>query len=168
MLASYFIHMANYNIWANRKLYSACAGLDEETFQKERPSYFGSIHKTLNHILVADMIWMSRFLGNDAAPTKLDQLLHDNFSDLRAAREDFDENILDFTISLTEERLTKNFHYTDIAGSPHDIPFSICVGHMFNHQTHHRGQVHGLLIQEMEEPPALDLVYFTLEQLEGK
>ncbi len=167
MLASYFIHMANYNIWANRKLYSACKALGEETIQKECPSYFGSIHKTLNHILLGDMIWMARFLGEENAPTKLDQLLHDNFADLTDARIAFDEKILDFSISLTEERLSEAFQYTDIAGSPHAMPFSICVGHMFNHQTHHRGQVHGLLIQEMEEPPALDLVYFTLEQLEG-
>lgn len=167
MLASYFIHFANYNIWANRKLYDACAALDEETFQKERPCYFGSIHKTLNHILIGDKIWMARFLGEDNAPKKLDTLLHDNFADLRGAREAFDEKILDFAISLTDQRLSEVFQYNDIAGSPHAVPFSICVGHMFNHQTHHRGQVHGLLIHEMKEPPALDLVYFTLEQLEG-
>ncbi len=166
MLASYFIHMANYNIWANRKLYDVCEKLGEEKVRKERPSYFGSIHKTLNHILIGDMIWMARFLGEDNAPKKLDLLLHENFSDLHSARRAFDEKILDFTISLTDQRLNENFHYKDIAGNPHNVPMSICVGHMFNHQTHHRGQVHGLLIHEMKEPPALDLLYFTLEQLE--
>ncbi len=167
MLASYFTHMANYNIWANQKLYSTCEGLGEETLHKERPSYFGSIHKTLNHILLGDMIWLTRFLGRDDGPKKLDQLLHENFADLKSAREDFDDKILDFAISLTDQRLNENFHYHDIAGTHHNVPLSICVGHMFNHQTHHRGQVHGLLIHEMKEPPALDLIYFTLEQLEG-
>jgi len=168
MLASYFIHMANYNIWANARLYKTCAEIGEDKVHQERPSFFGSIFKTLNHILVGDMIWMARFTGSADAPKKLDQLLHEKFSDLSSTRADFDEKILDFAISLTDQKLQENFHYHDIAGAPHNVPLSICVGHMFNHQTHHRGQVHGLLIHEMKEPPPLDLIYFTLEQLEGK
>lgn len=168
MLASYFIHMANYNIWANGKLYGACAKLGEDAYFRERPSFFGSIHKTLNHILVGDSIWLGRFLNTSNLPKSLDQELYGTFRDLRNAREDFDEKILDFCISLTDEHLNEVFHYKDIAGNPHAVPLSICLGHMFNHQTHHRGQVHGLLSHDMKEPPALDLIYYTLEQLEGK
>lgn len=167
MLASYFIHLANYNVWANQRLYQACGGLDEEAYFRERISYFGSIHKTLNHILVADLIWMDRFLNEHNAPARLDAVPHDNFGDLKKARKAMDERILDFAISLTDQHLAEVLHYKDIQGNPHKVPLSICVGHMLNHHTHHRGQVHGMLSHDMKEPPALDLIYFTLEQLEG-
>lgn len=168
MNASYFMHLAKYNIWANNRLYKACGALPEQAYLKARPSYFGSIHKTLNHILVADMIWMDRFLGEKVGPQTLDELLFDTFEALWKARQEQDEKILDFTISLTEKDVDGILEYTDISGVPHDVPLAICLAHFFNHQTHHRGQVHGLLSQEVKEPPALDLIYYTLEVLEGK
>jgi len=160
--------MANYNIWANGRLYSACGSLGAEAYLKERPSFFGSIHKTLNHILVGDMIWMDRFLGEQVAPKTLDAVLFEDFEGLYQARKRQDEKILDFAISLTDERLGEILEYTDIEGEPHDVPISICIGHLFNHQTHHRGQVHCLLSSETKNPPPLDLIYFTLEKLEGQ
>ena len=168
MLASYFIHFANYNIWANNKIYSACGNLSEQAYLKARPSFFGSIHKTLNHILVADMIWMDRFLGEAGAPKMLDEILFEDFSGLNDAHQQHDEKILDFAISLTDRQLSEILEYSDVNGIPHDVPLSICLGHFFNHQTHHRGQVHGMLSSEAESPPALDLIYYTLEKLEGK
>ena len=167
MLASYFIHLANYNAWANQKLYTACAGLGGDACLKERPSFFGSIHNTLNHILVGDMIWMDRFLGETTAPDSLGTVLFETGEGLQKARVEMDEKIIDFTISLTDQRLAETLKYTDIAGVPHDPPLSLALGHFFNHQTHHRGQVHGMLSDEMNDPPALDLMYYTLEKLEG-
>lgn len=167
MLASYFIHLANYNAWANQKLYAVCGALDDQVYLKERPSFFGSIHKTLNHILVADMIWFDRFTSKKTAPATLDKVLFDKFEDLLGARRAIDDDIIDFTISLTDQRIGEILQYTDMAGIPHDAPLSICLGHFFNHQTHHRGQVHGMLSAEMKDPPALDLMYYTLEKLEG-
>ena len=168
MNASYFRDLAKYNIWANGRLYAACGALPEEAYLKERPSYFGSIHKTLNHVLVADMIWMGRFLGESNGPKTLDHLLFENFDGLWAARQQQDEKILDYTISITEQDADSILEYTDIAGTPHDAPLSRCLGHFFNHQTHHRGQVHGLLSQEIDDPPSLDLMYYTLEVREEK
>jgi len=168
MLASYFIHFANYNIWANDKLYSTCGNLSKQAYLKERPSVFGSIHKTLNHILVADMIWMDRFLGEATAPKTLDAVLFEDLDGLYDARKQQDEKILDFAISLTDQLLSEILEYSDINGIPHAVPLPICLGHFFNHQTHHRGQVHGMLSFEMESPAALDLIYYTLEKLEGK
>ncbi len=167
MLASYFIHLANYNTWANRKLYSVCGALDESDYFKERPSFFNSIHKTLNHLLVADVIWMARFLGENGAPKTLDAILFEDFDGLQGARKVMDDKIIDFTISLTDQHLSEILGYTDMAGNPHDAPLSLALGHFFNHQTHHRGQVHGMLSAEMNDPPALDLMYYTLEKLEG-
>ncbi len=71
-------------------------------------------------------------------------------------------------MSLTDQQLSEILEYSDVNGTPHDVPLSICLGHFFNHQTHHRGQVHGMLSSEAERPPALDLIYYTLEKLEGK
>ena len=167
MLASYFIHLANYNTWANQKLYSVCAEVGEDACFKERSSFFGSIHKTLNHILVADMIWMDRFLGENGAPKNLDTVLFEDFEGLQFARREMDDKIIDFTISLTDQRLSEILEYTDIAGISHNAPLSLALGHFFNHQTHHRGQVHGMLSAEKKDPPVLDLMYYTLEKLEG-
>ena len=167
MNASYFRHLAKYNIWANARLFAACGSLPADVYLKKRPSYFGSIHKTLNHLLVADMIWIDRFVGKVGAPKELDKLLFDDFRGLFVARQEQDEIILDYTISLTEQVVDGILEYTDLAGVPHDVPLFICLGHFFNHQTHHRGQVHGLLSQEMDEPPPLDMMYYTLEAVEG-
>lgn len=167
MNASYFETLARYNIWVNEKLYQVCAGLEGEAYYRERPSYFGSIHNTLNHILVADRIWMRRFTGEGKTPKRLDEILFHDFAGLREACRSEDQRILAYVAALDEADIDDTFSYRDMRGTPHALPLRVCLGHLFNHHTHHRGQVHGLLSQEMDEPPALDLVYFALEQAES-
>lgn len=167
MTASYFQTLARYNMWANRRLLSACASLPMGTYEKERPSFFGSIHKTLNHILVADRIWLGRFEGVSDVPKTLDALLTENLEQILSARESVDKRILSFTQTLDDDRVNKVFRYNDLKGDPHAVPMVFCLAHFFNHHTHHRGQVHGMLSEEGIVPPALDLIYFMLAELEG-
>ncbi len=95
--------MARYNAWANQRLYAACAALPPQDYHAARPSFFGSIHATLNHILVADSIWMGRFTGNPPpGVTRLDQILHADFTSLQAARMAKDAEIIAFCDALTE------------------------------------------------------------------
>lgn len=126
--------------------------------------FFGSLHATLNHILVGDSIWLGRFKG--AIPAHiiaLDQILHQDFDSLREAREAKDAEILAFCDGLDETALAGSFSYANMSGKRFTDPLAMALAHFFNHQTHHRGQAHDQLSHEGIEPPALDMIYFVRE-----
>jgi uncharacterized damage-inducible protein DinB len=155
---------ARYNRWANRRLYEACAALPAADYHAARPSFFGSIHATLNHILVGDSIWFGRFTGNPPpGVTKLNQILHDDLASLRSARAAKDEEIVAYCDQLDEAALNATFSYANMAGQRFTDPLFPPLMHFFNHQTHHRGQVHGLLSHAGASPPELDMIYFMRE-----
>jgi uncharacterized damage-inducible protein DinB len=160
---TYFSTLASYNAWANRRLYEAASALPEGEYLKPRPSFFGSIHATLNHILVGDRVWLARLEGRETPPLALDQILYDNLGDLRAARFAEDENLVRVVAGIDEERLAGPLEYRSLKGEPQRVPLRLVLGHLFNHHTHHRGQVHGLLSQTDVAPPPLDLLIFTRE-----
>ncbi len=116
---------------------------------------------TLNHLLATDRIWMKRFTGQGEAPTSLDAILFDNFAPLRQARQKEDERIIAYIDSLSEANITGRFRYRSLT-NPTEIeqPLVSALVHVFNHQTHHRGQVHCLLTGFGLDAPALDLVLF--------
>lgn len=155
---------SRYNRWANRRLYEACAALAPADYHAARPSFFGSLHNTLNHILVGDSIWLGRFIGRPTPQiTALDQVLHADFASLRAAREAKDAEIIAFCDGLDDAALDGSFSYTNTRGQSFTDPLFPPLTHFFNHQTHHRGQVHGLLSHAGVAPPELDLIYFMRE-----
>lgn len=161
LLTDHVRRFGRYNRWANRRLYEACAQLAPADYHAARPSFFGSIHATLNHILVGDSIWFGRFTGNlPAHLTRLDMILHDDFAGLRDARAAKDEEILAFCDALDETKLRDTFTYRNMRGEQFTDPLFPPLMHFFNHQTHHRGQVHGLLSHAGISPPELDLIYF--------
>ena len=162
-MKSSFLTFARYNRWANRRLYAVAAELTDAQWREERGAFFGSVRGTLNHLLVGDRVWFNRFTGEGVNPPSLDAILHDRFDDLRAAREAEDERIIGFMEALDESRLGKPFAYRSMDGSPVELPFDQLLAHVFNHQTHHRGQAHVLLTQFGHSVPALDLVYFLRE-----
>ncbi|MDJ1160260.1 DinB family protein [Chelatococcus sp. SYSU_G07232] len=156
---------AAYNAWANARIYDACASLSDGDYRADRGAFFKSVHGTLNHILVADRIWMRRFIGSGEAPNRLDAILHDDLTSLRAARAAEDARIVAFVESLSQAALNASFRYRTIT-NPTEIeqPLSSALDHFFNHQTHHRGQVHCLLTAITGQAPALDLILFQREQ----
>jgi uncharacterized damage-inducible protein DinB len=161
LLTDHVRRFARYNRWANQRLYDACAALPDAEYHAPRPSFFGSIHATLNHILVGDSIWLGRFTGKVPTQlTRLDMILHDTLGDLRAAREAKDAEIVAFADTLDEAKLNDTFTYANMAGQRFTDPLFPPLMHFFNHQTHHRGQVHGLLSHAGVKPPELDLIYF--------
>src|SRR5262245_39063896 len=87
MNSAYFHRLARYNAWANHRLYDACAQLSVDDYRAKRASFFGSIHATLNHILVGDRVWLSRFQNRPHDIKRLDQILYDDLVSLRTARE---------------------------------------------------------------------------------
>jgi uncharacterized damage-inducible protein DinB len=163
MRLDYFRTFARYNQWANRRLYAACVALPEVEYLKPRASYFGSIHAALNHILVGDRIWMGRLTNHDPHIKSLDQILYADFLGLRVAREAEDATVVNFADGLDEPTLNTTLRYKNMAGEAQATPVRFVLGHFFNHQAHHRGQVHGLLSQTAVPPPPLDLIYFLRE-----
>ena len=149
--------LARYNALANRRLYEACARLPDGERKKRRPAFFGSIHGTLNHLMVGDRIWLARFSGEEVPSTNLDAILYEDFEELREAREEEDRRIEEFAAGIDERFLTGTIRYVNNEGRNLEDPVELLVAHFFNHQTHHRGQVHDMLTQTEVPPPVLDL-----------
>jgi uncharacterized damage-inducible protein DinB len=126
-MKAHFDTFAQYNAWANRRLYDAAADLSDADYRADRGAFFKSMHGTLNHLLVTDRIWMQRITGQGDAPDRLDAIL---FDDLVATPEMFEQ------------------------------PLAPALAHLFNHQTHHRGQAHMILTSLGRKAPELDLLYF--------
>jgi uncharacterized damage-inducible protein DinB len=140
--------MARYNQWMNRKLYAACAQLTDAQRKENRGAFFGSIHATLNHLLFGDTVWMHRFTGRPLEGLHTHMEFHPELEALREMREVFDREIIDWASKLTPEWLAADFAYTSVSTRiTHTKPAWVLVTHMFNHQTHHRGQVTTLLSQ---------------------
>jgi uncharacterized damage-inducible protein DinB len=166
-LADHFGMLARYNGWANGRLYAAAAKLPDEDYRADRGAFFGSVHGTLNHILLGDRIWMHRFTGTGASYPRLDLILYDRFEDLRAAREAEDERIVSWAETLDDESVARSFTYRTVVDPAREVtqPLVSALAHFFNHQTHHRGQVHAMLTAIGGRPagPELDLIYFQRE-----
>ena len=142
----HFMMFAAYNQWANSRIYDACADLSEEEFGRNTGAFFGSMMGTLNHILTADRVWMKRFTGEGDAPATLDAIIHRALPALRAAREAEDKRIVQWVDGLSDKAFTGRFSYmtvTDMRTISQRL--SPALDHLFNHQTHHRGQAHMIL-----------------------
>ncbi len=163
-MKSRYTMFAAYNRWANGRLYAAAATLSDADYRADRGAFFKSVHGTLNHILVADRIWMRRFTGSGEAPDKLNAILFEDFAGLRAARGDEDERIVRYIDSLSDGDFVGRFTYRTIT-NPATIEQerAPALDHFFNHQTHHRGQAHGLLTAITGDAPSLDLILFQRE-----
>jgi uncharacterized damage-inducible protein DinB len=159
--ADHYRMFAHYNAWANSRLYEAAARLSDEQYRADRGAFFKSVHGTLNHLLVTDRIWMQRFTGEGDVPNRLDAILFETFDELRAAREAEDRRILRFVAGLDDRRIEGTIKYRRVS-SPEEFEQALApaLAHWFNHQTHHRGQVHALLTGLLGQAPELDLLYF--------
>jgi uncharacterized damage-inducible protein DinB len=159
----YFRQLAQYNAWANWRIYEACGQLSDAERKAARPCFFGSIHRTLNHILVGDRVWLSRLTAGDSGITSLDQELYGDFAELRAARVREDERLIGVIGRYDEAEIKGSLSYRSMEGEARRVPLVQVLGHIFNHQTHHRGQVHALLTGTPVAPPSLDLISLNWE-----
>ena len=160
-MKQHFRMFAAYNAWANAALYAAAGELSPEAFHQETGAYFKSLCGTLNHILVADRIWLKRFTGEGQAPATLDTILHADYAALLKARELEDRRIADWVGGLTDKALAGRFIYmtvTDMRTVSQRL--APALAHFFNHQTHHRGQAHTILTTLGKPSLQLDLIYF--------
>ncbi|MBL6080651.1 DinB family protein [Belnapia sp. T18] len=154
--------MALYNQWANSRLYAAAGQIAPETLAEDRGAFFGSLLGTLNHLLVTDRLWMNRLEGESPRSIRLDEVLHHHFEDLRAAQVAQDQRLVDYVHGLSEKRISESLDYATSSGAPHSQPLHHLLTHLFNHQTHHRGQAHHLvgLALGRDKTPVLDLLAY--------
>ncbi len=161
MMKRQFQMLAAYNRWANARLYDAAGELTDEQFGRDVGAYFGSMMGTLNHLLVADRIWMKRFTAEGEAPKALDAVIHPNLGPLRIAREAEDDRIAAWIDGLDEAAFAGRFTYITVTDMRRvSQRLAPALTHLFNHQTHHRGQAHTVLSLLGREPPPLDMIYF--------
>jgi uncharacterized damage-inducible protein DinB len=152
--------MARYNRWMNARLYESCARLTDEQRKRDQGAFFKSVHGTLNHLLLADRVWLGRFVGPPFTPKSLADELYADFDELRRERSKTDDAIDTWVATLTDEKLRSELRYTSIVNpAPRSIGMAVAVMHFFNHQTHHRGQLTTLLMQLGIDPGVTDLMW---------
>ncbi len=161
-MKAHYLMFAGYNRWANARLYDAAAALDDAQYRQDCGAFFGSVHRTLNHLLATDRIWLKRLSGIGEPPDRLDAVLHGDLASLRAAREAEDGRIAGFIASLDDATIaTAVVHYRRVSTpEPIEQALAPALAHWFNHQTHHRGQVHAILTQLVGKAPELDLLFY--------
>jgi len=158
-MKAHFVMMANYNEWANARLFRVAGTLEETLYRKEVGAYFRSLHGTLNHLLVADRIWMRRLTGTGDHPEKLNAILFEDLPSLHAARVEEDRRLITFVQSLDEPAFEEAWDYRTLNRTPQRQRRREILAHLFNHETHHRGHAHAILtVLGVAEPEPLDLL----------
>lgn len=167
--------LAQYNQWFNARLLDACEHLTDLQRKQDRGAFFGSVHHTLNHLLVGDQVWLKRFrqcgvdhgweaacLGgtvlNLPAGAALNSVLFEDWAALRAKRVQLDAAIVQWASELPDGFAQFTMRYANSMGVQRVHPAWQAMTHFFNHQTHHRGQVTALLMQAGVDPGVTDLI----------
>src|SRR5262245_34493737 len=159
MMKAHLQRFAAYNRWANARLYEAALALSEDDYRRDVGAFFKSMHATLNHLLLTDRLWLKRLTGEGDHPDRLDAIIHEDRRELALARADEDDRIVRYVASLDDALLAGTPKYSNTSGKSFEQPRCHILVHLFNHQTHHRGQAHTILsICTGKEPPPLDLL----------
>ena len=150
--------LARYNRWMNERLYAAVSGFSEAERTRDRGAFFGSMHRTLNHILWADQAWLARFMAQPYAVPAFGADRYTDFAELTREREATDTAILAWAGQLTPAWLDGVLEYRAASdGRLRRLATWIAVTHLFQHATHHRGQLTTLIKQAGGEPGVTDL-----------
>ena len=140
--------LAKYNTWMTEKAYAAADQMSDPDRKEDRGAFFKSVHSTLNHILFGDRAWMRLFTGKDYEVTAIGVDLYGDYEELKAAHLEMCADIEAFAQTLSSEWLEGTLVWPSRSdGVTRQRPTWLCVTHMFNHQTHHRGQLSTLLMQ---------------------
>lgn len=162
--------MSQYNQWMNQKIYQAAQQLGNKKIQQDQGAFFGSLFGTLNHIYVADIIWLRRFSQHAKKYPSLEQLpelssykalnqtVADNLETLNQLRQELDNIIINWCQEIDSKDLEDNLSYTDTKGNYYQKNFGQLIHHFFNHQTHHRGQASTLISQQGLDVGVTDLL----------
>ena len=152
--------LANFNKWTNEKIITSCKKLTETEYKKDRGAFFSSIHGTLNHLLVVDRAYIFHIAEKDHGLKSLHQILYENLFQLEEARIKEDNRLVDLVNNLTEESIHKKITYNGFETGKTTYTINTILITLFNHQTHHRGQIHNMLSQAGIKPPQIDIPDF--------
>lgn len=162
-LHAHLLMLARYNEWANTRLYAAAARLSADEYHADRGVFFKSMHGTLNHLLVGDRAWLRRLTGTGEQPKSLNTELYLDLASLRSARGLEDERLIDLVTAYDDAVLLTPISYINMRGDMFTQPRAQVLAHLFNHDTHHRGQAHAILTGLGRAGPELDLVFYLRE-----
>lgn len=171
VLLDNYTFLSRYNRWFNERLYQSCEALTDEERKRDRGAFFGSIHHTLTHLVLADKLWLQRFAAQGMSFAALTQAvlqlpdgadytsdLHPDWADLCGTRATLDAAIESWLVEMPPQFLLATMRYSNTKGVPREHPAWQALCHFFNHQTHHRGQVTTLLAQAGVEVGVTDLI----------
>ena len=164
MITPQFVRtMSDYNRWQNASIYGAADTLSAEERTKPRGAFWGSIEATLNHVLWGDRLWLSR-LGDGAPPNGMsmpDTVREGgDWQSLKEARQEQDAAIAAWAAAVEQSHLDKSLTYVSaVIGKEFTRNIGLLTVHMFNHQTHHRGQVHAMLTAAGARPDDTDIPF---------
>jgi len=167
--------LARYNRWMNERLYEACGALTEEARKQDRGAFFGSLHRTLNHLVVADQVWLKRFAkcgADNGMPFAsldaglldlpeaytLDMVPFEDWTSLKTKRGQLDAAIEQWMADMPEAYPQLTMRYGNSKGVQREHAAWMAITHFFNHQTHHRGQATTLLTQAGGSVGVTDLI----------
>lgn len=163
MMIEHFNWTANYNRWANDRIYAAALCLPEAELLRPVGAFFHSLLGTLNHLLVTDRVWLARLEGSEVPSCSLDRILFADLHALAHARREEDQRLMRWFEGKDEFAVTEDCTFQMMNGRSVSFRIDQLLSHLFNHQTHHRGQAHVCLTTlSSSEPPVLDLLAFQL------
>ena len=154
---------AEYNAWANIRIYNALKNLSDDQRKEDRRAFFRSIHNTMNHILLADLIYRERLEKKPTTYKTLNEVLHTDFDELEAAHRADDLWYVDHYSSFDADELEGDMSFKAVGMDEDEyfaLPMRLCLTNLFQHQIHHRGQVHHMISHAGNNPPPVDVVKF--------
>jgi len=164
-LPNYFASLARYHVWATHKLIDTnLRGLSDDDWHRDCGLYFRSVHRTVNHLLLTDNIWFSRFAEGRSQRVPLDTELHRDRAEVCKALGEAVTRWSPWLSTLTPDRFDGELVYVRNNGEQVRIPFAPALGHVFNHATHHRGQLTAALTAMVHPGPELDWVYLLQQE----
>ncbi|MCE2782069.1 DinB family protein [Limnohabitans sp.] len=162
---AHFSGQARYHVWATHRLLEAVSRVPGEDYQRDVGLFFKSIHGTLNHMLVAEhLLWYARFAKGKSPVLALNSEIEPDRERLAQALKGGSANWTPLIAGLPAERFDGQLDYRTSQGEPLSLPFAATLAHVFNHATHHRGQITAALTAMGQPCPELDMVYFLLAE----
>ena len=158
---AHFTQLARYNVWATARLLDAVRALPEEAYRRDVGLFFQSIHGTLNHLLVGEyLLWFVRFDEGRSPGLALDAEAEPDRLQLAQRLSEGAARWAPLLATWPAERWEGDLAYTTTKGEAVSMPFAATLAHVFNHSTHHRGQITAALTALGHACPVLDLIYF--------
>ena len=162
-LGDYLIAQARNNHWSNNRLHSACLRLPATEYYQNRPSFFGSIHIHLDHIVFVDWLYLERLTGEQYLPADVGEELHSELAPLVEDQVTADRSLIKYCEAAKPETLASKVSFKLLDGTQYTGAVWSVLAHLFTHQIHHRGQVHDMLSATSVAPPQLDQFFLSFD-----